>query len=153
MSAFDSVLKLRLFLNLSKPLPDEVEGIAGVGLGLGGVITGLGIAVGETRTGEDALEFPEGCCPTESIEIASPIVTIIPFEINRDFMPSPLLLGGASMHRQVSLIPQVWQRRQGVFKIFVDAPRLMSPFNCNETLSPCKDGDHESERVPTGESD
>src|SRR5665811_2353827 len=25
--------------------------------------------------------------------------------------------------------------------------------NCNQTLSPWKDGDHESERVPTGESD
>jgi hypothetical protein len=31
--------------------------------------------------------------------------------------------------------------------------KIMSPLNCNETLSPCKDGDHESERVPTGESD
>src|SRR5271157_4661376 len=31
--------------------------------------------------------------------------------------------------------------------------KIMSPHNCNETLSPCKDGDHESERVPTGESD
>jgi transposase len=27
----------------------------------------------------------------------------------------------------------------------------MSPLNCNETLSPCKDGDDESERVPTSE--
>src|ERR1019366_7237078 len=31
--------------------------------------------------------------------------------------------------------------------------KIMSPHNCNETLSPCKDGDDESERVPTGESD
>src|SRR5665811_2500760 len=31
--------------------------------------------------------------------------------------------------------------------------KIMSPLNCNETLSPWKDGDHESERVPTGESD
>src|SRR5208337_2436467 len=31
--------------------------------------------------------------------------------------------------------------------------KIMSPHNCNQTLSPCKDGDHESERVPTGESD
>ena len=31
--------------------------------------------------------------------------------------------------------------------------KIMSPHNCNETLSPCKDGDLESERVPTGESD
>ncbi len=31
--------------------------------------------------------------------------------------------------------------------------KIMSPRNCNETLSPCKDGDDESERVPTGESD
>src|ERR1017187_5481331 len=27
--------------------------------------------------------------------------------------------------------------------------KIMSPLNCNETLSPCKDGDDESERVPT----
>ena len=27
----------------------------------------------------------------------------------------------------------------------------MSPHNCNQTLSPCQDGDDESERVPTGE--
>src|SRR5664279_2987883 len=25
--------------------------------------------------------------------------------------------------------------------------KIMSPLNCNQTLSPCKDGDHESERV------
>jgi hypothetical protein len=31
--------------------------------------------------------------------------------------------------------------------------KIMSPLNGNETLSPCKDGDDESERVPTGESD
>src|ERR1019366_1926319 len=31
--------------------------------------------------------------------------------------------------------------------------KIMSPHNCNQTLSPCKDGDDESERVPTGESD
>ena len=31
--------------------------------------------------------------------------------------------------------------------------KIMSPLNCNQTLSPWKDGDHESERVPTGESD
>src|SRR6202023_3201275 len=31
--------------------------------------------------------------------------------------------------------------------------KIMSPHNCNETLSPCKDGDDESERVPTSESD
>src|SRR6267142_5142912 len=29
----------------------------------------------------------------------------------------------------------------------------MSPHSCNETLSPSKDGDDESERVPTSESD
>jgi hypothetical protein len=29
----------------------------------------------------------------------------------------------------------------------------MSAPNCNETLSPSQDGDDESERVPTGESD
>src|SRR5271165_749454 len=27
--------------------------------------------------------------------------------------------------------------------------KIMSPHNCNQTLSPCKDGDLESERVPT----
>src|SRR5208282_831103 len=31
--------------------------------------------------------------------------------------------------------------------------KIMSPHNCNETLSPYQDGDDESERVPTGESD
>jgi hypothetical protein len=31
--------------------------------------------------------------------------------------------------------------------------KIMSPLNCNETLSPCEDGDDESERVSTGESD
>jgi hypothetical protein len=31
--------------------------------------------------------------------------------------------------------------------------KIMSPLNCNETLSPCEDGDNESERVSTGESD
>ena len=31
--------------------------------------------------------------------------------------------------------------------------KIMSPHNCNETLSPFQDGDDESERVPTGESD
>ena len=31
--------------------------------------------------------------------------------------------------------------------------KIMSPPNCNETLSPLQDGDDESERVPTGESD
>src|SRR5882762_370412 len=31
--------------------------------------------------------------------------------------------------------------------------KIMSPPNCNETLSPYQDGDDESERVPTGESD
>jgi hypothetical protein len=31
--------------------------------------------------------------------------------------------------------------------------KIMSPHNCNETLSPSKDGDDESERVPTSESD
>src|SRR5450755_1984824 len=31
--------------------------------------------------------------------------------------------------------------------------KIMSPPNCNETLSPYEDGDDESERVPTGESD
>src|SRR6185295_5839542 len=30
---------------------------------------------------------------------------------------------------------------------------IMSPHNCNETLSPSKDGDDESERVPMSESD
>ena len=42
---------------------------------------------------------------------------------------------------------------------FKDLPRLcrcskiMSPPNCNETLSPSQDGDDESEGVPTSESD
>src|ERR1700730_11646319 len=31
--------------------------------------------------------------------------------------------------------------------------KIMSPPNCNETLSPYQDSDDESERVPTGESD
>jgi hypothetical protein len=31
--------------------------------------------------------------------------------------------------------------------------KIMSPHNCNEILSPSQDGDHESERVPAGESD
>jgi len=31
--------------------------------------------------------------------------------------------------------------------------KIMSPLNCNETLSPCEDGDNESEGVSTGESD
>ena len=31
--------------------------------------------------------------------------------------------------------------------------KIMSPHNCNETLSPFEDGDDESERVPTGEGD
>jgi hypothetical protein len=31
--------------------------------------------------------------------------------------------------------------------------KIMSPPNCNETLSPCEDGDNESEGVSTGESD
>ena len=31
--------------------------------------------------------------------------------------------------------------------------KIMSPHNCNETLSPCKDGGDDSERVSTGESD
>src|ERR1039458_10256589 len=30
--------------------------------------------------------------------------------------------------------------------------KIMSPLNCNQTLSPYQDGDDESERVPTGES-
>src|ERR1700733_4659552 len=30
--------------------------------------------------------------------------------------------------------------------------KIMSPLNYNETLSPCEDGDDESERVSTGES-
>jgi hypothetical protein len=31
-------------------------------------------------------------------------------------------------------------------------PKMMSPLNCNETLSPCKDGDDESEELEPGES-
>jgi hypothetical protein len=31
--------------------------------------------------------------------------------------------------------------------------KIMSPPNCNETLSGYRDGDDESERVPKGESD
>jgi deoxycytidine triphosphate deaminase len=31
--------------------------------------------------------------------------------------------------------------------------KIMSPLNCNETLSPYQDGDNESEGVPAGESD
>jgi hypothetical protein len=31
--------------------------------------------------------------------------------------------------------------------------KIISPPNCNETLSPYRDGDDESERVPTSESD
>src|ERR1039458_10604126 len=31
--------------------------------------------------------------------------------------------------------------------------KIMSPHNCNEILSPCRDGDDESERAATSESD
>jgi hypothetical protein len=36
---------------------------------------------------------------------------------------------------------------------FCKCSKIMSPLNCNENLSSCKDGDDESERVPTSESD
>src|ERR1700722_2197395 len=37
--------------------------------------------------------------------------------------------------------------------VYCKCSKIMSPHNCNETLSPSKDGDDESERVPTSESD
>src|SRR5271157_2519472 len=53
--------------------------------------------------------------------------------------------GGASMVGSIAIVKQA--------VILCSCSKIMSPHNCNETLSPCKDGDHESERVPTGESD
>jgi three-Cys-motif partner protein len=69
---------------------------------------------------------------------------------------------GESQGVLISRTPQVDELREILLRIFAGrdiqfdncrCSKIMSPPNCNETLSPCKDGDHESERVPTGGSD
>jgi len=49
---------------------------------------------------------------------------------------------------------QVYEGAEGEFKsgdFLCKCSKIMSPHNCNEILSPSKDGDDESERVPTSE--
>jgi hypothetical protein len=50
------------------------------------------------------------------------------------------------------VIYDVKGRRDCIIDTQCRCSKIMSPLNCNQTLSPYQDGDDESERVPTGES-
>jgi len=58
---------------------------------------------------------------------------------------------GARLHGETYLVrfPLVCQS----LELRCRCSKIMSPPNCNQTLSPWRDGDSESEGVPTGESD
>src|ERR1039458_5535478 len=94
---------------------------------------------------------------------------------SRNELPTParkgatpgLILGAAGLAGEAtmgSLFNSNIKRRTGHYHCAVEAEsrrpasqcrcsKIMSPPNCNETLSPSQDGDDESERVPTSESD
>src|SRR5208282_4425856 len=114
---------------------------SGLGIGQGASVVGDLVAVfcGEHREGN--------CDAKDSSEHMFHVVSLA---LNRETISVGKLRGPKSGGKRTLL-----RAFRGVKEIcrVCRCSKIMSPHNCNETLSPSKDGDDESERVPTGESD